>query len=270
MLQQLLVSEIWLYPVKSLGGIRLNNARVLSRGLAYDRCWMLVDESGQFMTQRDWPGLALFKTSFGSNGFLIQHADSDIEIPLTAPGKKSFSARVWNDTVEVIESQPRYSQWFSEILGASCRLVWFPEQQRRPVDPAYAKHNEQVSLADGFPLLLASQSSLDELNHRMKDPVPMNRFRPNIVFTGAAAFQEDHWHYFRIGDCRFAAVKPCARCVITTVDQETGVKGVEPLRTLSAFRMKNNKVYFGQNLLVVNEGEISVGQEIILEKDNFY
>jgi uncharacterized protein YcbX len=269
-MQQLLVSEIRIYPVKSLGGISLSHARVLSRGLAYDRRWMLVDDQHLFMTQRDWPGLALFKTSFSANGVLIRHADSSIEIPFTVLDQNTIPARVWNDTVEVIEPDKGYSQWFSLQLGKTCKLVWFPDHHRRAVDPAYALHNDQVSLADGFPLLIAGQSSLDELNRQLKEPIPMNRFRPNIVFTGGLPFQEDQWHYFRIGNCHFAAVKPCARCVTTTVDQETGIKGVEPLRTLSVFRMRNNKVYFGQNLLVLNEGEISVGQEIMINKDNFY
>ncbi|HEX5654489.1 MAG TPA: MOSC N-terminal beta barrel domain-containing protein [Chitinophagaceae bacterium] len=269
-MHQLLVSDIRIYPVKSLGGISLSHARVLSRGLAYDRRWMLVDDQNLFMTQRDYPGLALFKTSFGSNGILIRYADSSIEIPFTVHGQTTIPARVWNDDVEVMEPDTAYSRWFSQILSKPCKLVWFPDHHRRAVDPFYALHNDQVSLADGFPFLLTGQSSLDELNRQLKEPIPMNRFRPNIVFRGGLAFQEDQWHYFQIGECRFAAVKPCARCVTITVDQETGIKGMEPLRTLSAFRMKNNKVYFGQNLLVLNEGEISVGQEIIIEKDNFY
>jgi uncharacterized protein YcbX len=133
------------------------------------------------------------------------------------------------------------------------------------VEENYARNNDHVSLADAYPLLIIGQSSLDDLNGRMKSPLPMNRFRPNIVFTGGKAFEEDEWSNFQIGNARFAAVKPCSRCVLTTVDQETGVKGPEPLVTLATYRKKENHIYFGQNLLVLEPGRISLGDQIIME-----
>jgi len=170
---------------------------------------------------------------------------------------------IWEDSVDVEIAGQEVSNWFSKKLGMECRLVSFPEKNPRPVDAAYSIRNEHVSLADGYPLLIIGQSSLDDLNRRMKTPLPMNRFRPNIVFTGGEPFEEDEWKNFKAGDCRFAAVKPCARCALTTVNQDTAEKGIEPLATLASYRRKDNNVYFGQNVLTLQPGKIAVGDEII-------
>jgi uncharacterized protein YcbX len=167
--------------------------------------------------------------------------------------------------VEVFEVVGEYSQWFSQRLAMNCRLVYFPESKSRLVDVKYRLDNDHVSLADGYPFLIIGQSSLDDLNSRLEDIVPMNRFRPNFVFTGGHPFEEDNWRIFSIGNNRFAGVKPCGRCVLTTVDQETAVRGVEPLATLSTFRKVNNKINFGQNLIALDCHDIYEGDEIQLE-----
>jgi uncharacterized protein len=258
-----IVTEIWIYPVKSLGGIRLPSSKVLPKGLEHDRRWMLIDEDNKFMTQRDYPQMALCKLEFQSGNFSIHYSDQVIDLPFQSQSDP-ITAQIWDDTVEVYEVSPQHSEWFSQRLGTNCRLVSFPENNPRPVNPVYAINNDQVSLADGYPCLVIGESTLDELNQRLKEPVPMNRFRPNIVFAGGEPYEEDSWKHFRIGQNRFFGVKPCARCAITTVNQDTGKKGIEPLATLSTYRMWDNKVYFGQNLIPVDHNEIAEGDEIIL------
>jgi hypothetical protein len=147
----------------------------------------------------------------------------------------------------------------------ACRLVYFPEENSRPVDPRYKVNGEQVSLADAYPFLIIGQSSFEDLNSKLQEPVPMNRFRPNFVFTGGKPFEEDTWRNFSIGSTRFVGVKPCDRCVLTTVNQETGQKGVEPLKTLTSYRKRDNKVYFGQNLVALDHKRIQIGDLITLQ-----
>ena len=262
----LTVSELWIYPIKSLGGIAISQAAVLPKGIAFDRRWMLVDADNKFMTQRLQHRMALFSLSHAPGGFTIKYHKEQIFLPAVSQSNP-FAAVIWNDTVEVMEVSDEHNQWFSRILGITCKLVRFPENNSRPVEAGYVINNEQVSLADAYPLLIVGQNSLDDLNSRMKIPLPMNRFRPNIVFTGGEPYEEDKWHHFSIGEARFAGVKPCARCAITTIDQQTAQAGKEPLATLATYRQKNNKVLFGQNLLVTEAGEIKIGDRIILEKE---
>jgi uncharacterized protein YcbX len=257
------VSALYIYPVKSLGGIALNSAHVLPKGLQYDRRWMLVDENNQFLTQRVHAGMALFKTAMLEDGILVRYREEgEIIIPFQSSGDL-LQAIVWNDEVQVQEVSTEHNKWFSAWLGMQCKLVQFPESHVRKVDPDYAINNDQTSLSDGYPVLVIGQASLDDLNGRLEQAVSINRFRPNIVVEGSVPFEEDNWKMFSIGQAKFAGVKPCARCVMTTVDQETAAKGEEPLRTLSTYRKTGNKVMFGQNLLVVQPGRISVGDEII-------
>lgn len=262
----LTLTEIWIYPIKSLGGIRLHHARVMPKGLQYDRRWMLIDQDGIFITQRVHSRMALFKLSYSTERFTINFGENFIYLPVNAPvSQDSIHAAIWDDVVEVFEVAGEYSQWFSQRLGMNCRLVYFPESKERLVDVKYRLDNDHVSLADGYPFLIIGQGSLDDLNNRLKDIVPMNRFRPNFVFTGGHPYEEDNWRVFNIGKNRFAGVKPCGRCTLTTVDQETAVKGVEPLATLSTFRKVNNKINFGQNLIALDCHDIYEGDEIQLE-----
>lgn len=257
------ISALYIYPVKSLGGVALEKAHVLPKGLQYDRRWMLVDENNQFLTQRVHPEMALFKTEMHDEGFMVRHQNGEeILIPLHSSGDL-MNATIWNDEVLVQEVSLLHSEWFSQRFGRHCKLVQFPDSHVRKVDPEYAMADDETSLSDAYPVLVISQASLDDLNNRLQEPVPMNRFRPNIVVEGAEPFDEDAWKIFNIGDARFAGVKPCARCVMTTVDQATGSKGEEPLRTLSTYRKMGNKVLFGQNLLVMKPGQIAVGDAII-------
>lgn len=255
----LTLSEIWIYPIKSLAGIRVPQWEVKSKGLHFDRRWMLVDENGIFMTQRATPKMALLKTTLEVNTLTIAHNGNAISIALDQePNGESFHSQVWDDPVEVVEVDKDTSAWFSERLGVKCKLVAFPEGNKREVDPNYITGHE-VSLADGYPFLIIGEQSLVELNNRLEHTIEMRRFRPNFVFTGGEPFAEDTWRKFSIGNIEFVGVKPCARCVLTTIDPDTAKKGPEPLKTLSTFRAMNNKILFGQNLVALNEGEVNVG-----------
>lgn len=260
------LSEINIYPIKSLGGISLQSSEVEERGLKYDRRWVLVDESNTFFTQRDFPEMALIKVAIGNDGLHLQHKRKDIE-PLKAPfdfdHSKKANVVIWDDTIIGEFYSQTIDDWFSEILGIKCHLVKMPDITKRVVDNAYVK-NKIVSFADGYPFMIIGQSSLDDLNSRMDVPLPMNRFRTNFVFSGGKPFEEDDWKKFKIGEVKFEAVKPCARCVITTTDQETAERAHEPLLTLSEFRKIDNKVMFGMNLVCESTGQVKVGDSIEL------
>lgn len=253
------VSQLFIYPVKSLGGIALEKADITDRGFKYDRRWMLIDDENRFLTQREHTVMALFKLQLSTEGILVHFKDDAFTIPFEPLTTIAEQVTVWDDTCPATIVSPAANQWFSERMGFRVRLVYMPDNSHRKVETAYAKQDEIVSFADGYPFLIIGQSSLDELNGRLETPVPMDRFRPNIVFTGGTPFQEDEMHHFQIGDINFFGVKPCGRCVMTTVDQQTATKGQEPLRTLARYRTHNKKVLFGQNLLHNGQGAIHTG-----------
>ena len=259
------ISEINIYPIKSLGGFSVERAQVEDRGLQYDRRWMLVDAHGNFLTQRQHAHMAMLQVHLQDQGLLVTHKQEAVEplfIPFEPQTNNTLRVTVWDDACDAVEVSADVSEWFSQTLGMSARLVMMPAQTARKVDPTYAHQDELVSFADAFPLLLIGQSSLDDLNSRLAEPVPMNRFRPNLVFTGGAPFAEDEIDEFKIGNMPFRAAKPCARCVVTTIDQQSAYKSAEPLKTLSTYRLRNNKVMFGQNLLHAGTGEIKVGDKL--------
>jgi len=263
------VSALYIYPIKSLAGIPVRTATLTDRGLANDRHWMLVDKDNNFLTAREYPQMALIKTGILQGGLLVRHISDDCgtyHVPLQPTGDHC-TVKVWEDTCEARYVDKEADKWFSRALNIPCRLVYMPESTQRRVDPNYAQQNEITSFSDGFPFLLIGQASLDDLNSRMSIPLPMERFRPNIVFTGGAPYQEDDMKVFNIAYTTFYGVKLCARCIMTTIDTSTGEKGKEPLRTLSQYRLKDKKVFFGQNLLfdgASNTRTISIGDVITL------
>jgi uncharacterized protein len=266
MKEPLRLQDIFIYPIKSLGGIRLEQAKVEERGFQFDRRWMLVDGSGRFVSQREFPRLSLLQVGLEENGLKVfSKKDSDYKlfIPFEFVEGPDISVTIWDDQVVGRIVSKSVGQWFSEFLGFEVNLVKMPEFTQRKVDHRYAINSESVSFADGMPYLIIGQSSLDELNSRLLQPVPMNRFRTNLVFSGGSPFQEDRMKKIQIGSVVFQIVKPCARCVLTTVNQETGESGNEPLRTLASYRTVGNKVMFGQNALALNNGIVKVGDPII-------
>lgn len=262
------LSEIWVYPVKSLGGIQLQESKVTDRGLELDRRWLLVDGDGRFLSQREYPELALFRPEIAGDFLRITHRvlSESIAVPLHpvfSEGDK-IEVTVWEDTIEAFEVSRDSSDWFTKLLGFPVRLVYMPEETERKLDPDYAITGDEItSFADAYPFLIIGQSSLDDLNGRMETKVPMNRFRPNFVFANGEAFEEDNWRDFKIGSVSFVSVKPCERCVMTTVDQERGVvSGKDPLKTLAQYRNFANRILFGQNLIGLGLGTVAVGDAV--------
>jgi uncharacterized protein YcbX len=261
------ISELYVYPIKSLPGIPLQQARVTERGFEHDRRWMLVDENNLFISQRTNPEMTQLLVSIESSGLRVTHKtkNDSIAIPFqTAPAQEQDSAAVtiWDDTCTADFVNNEVDEWFSLMLGMKCRLVYMPENSRRTVDQRYAPEDAITSFADGYPFLIIGQASLDELNNRLSEPLPMNRFRPNIVFTGGAPFGEDMMAHFVVAGVNFYGVKLCARCVMTTINQDDASKGKEPLKTLATYRRKEQKILFGQNLIHDGQGLITVGDSI--------
>lgn len=260
-----ILTEINIYPVKSLGGISLQEAEVTDRGLKFDRRWMVVDSNGRFLTQRVLPQMSLIKVSVDNNSLRFEHklkTMSNFSVPLEIYNDEQNEVVVFDDAVNAVYVSKEADQWLSDALEFKCRLVHMPDDSKRKVDTTYAANNQIVSFADAFPFLVIGQSSLDDLNSRLDEIVPMNRFRPNFVFSGGSPFDEDRMKRFKLNDVTFFPVKPCARCVVTTVDQQTGVKGKEPLATLASYRTQDNKVMFGQNLLHEGSGIIKAGSTL--------
>lgn len=259
------VSGLFAYPIKSCRGIALDEAEVVATGLAHDRQWLVTDRHGVFMTQRDWPVLARVQVSVGPDGLELGAAGmTSLAVPEPAADADRLSVVIWDDRCEAISAGSEAGEWFSALLGTSCRLVRMPPSTVRQVDLGYADPGDRVGFADGFPFLLISQESLDELNRRLESPVPMGRFRPNIVVEGCEPHAEDSWSRVRIGEVSLRVVKPCARCVITTTDQATGERGREPLRTLASYRRVGNQVLFGQNLIHDGLGTVRVGDPCVV------
>lgn len=264
------VSAIYIYPVKSLGGFRVDEATVTATGFEYDRRWMLVDRDGKFLTQRNIAAMALLQTAIIPEGLYIAHKhfpEKNITIPFITSGHCTKKVQVWDDTCYAwCYDDPEMDAWFNEMLGVDCELVYMPDTTKRMVEAPYAKNNEITSFSDGYPFLIIGQSSLDELNSKLEDPIPIDRFRPNIVFTEAVPFIEDSWKYFTINAIDFYGVKTCGRCMVTTINQETAVAGREPLQTLATYRTVDKKIKFGMNLLHQGNGIVKVGQEINLHQ----
>lgn len=258
------LSEINVYPIKSLAGISLQSSEVEERGLKYDRRWVLVDQTNTFITQREYPEMSLLKVSIENDGLQLKHKTKNVE-PLFIPFKFEHNEKsnvvIWDDTVPGEFYNSQIDEWFSDMLDLKCKLVKMPESTKRSVNKKYV-NNKIVSFADGYPFLIIGQASLDDLNSRLENPLPMNRFRPNFVFTGGNPYEEDDWKKFKIGEVKFRAVKQCGRCVITTTNQDTAERAHEPLLTLSKYRKINDKVMFGMNVVCGSTGIIKIGDQI--------
>lgn len=257
------LAEIHVYPIKGAHGIALSRADVLTGGLRHDRRFMLVDDEGTFLTQRDHPRLALVTTALASGTLAIDAGDARVVVPLAPSGGPPRRVRIWRDEVEALEVEGDAAGLLSSFLGRRCALVFMPDSVVRPVNPKYAAPGDRVGFADGYPLLLAARASLEDLNARLATPLPMDRFRPNLVVEGGAAFEEDRHERAVIGGVAFRMPKRCNRCQVTTIDQATAEVGVEPLRTLARYREVDNNVYFAQNMIPDAEGEVRIGDAVV-------
>lgn len=256
------ISALFIYPVKSARGLSVDGAEVGDRGFVGDRRYMLVDEDGHMLTQRALPRMALLQVTPDGDRLRLTAPGVDLEVPARPAAGASRQVTVWRDTVGAWSLGPQPQ--LSRFLGRACELVYMPDETERGVDTDWAPPGFRVSFADGFPYLLTTTASLEELARRGA-PVGMIRFRPNIVVDGAQPFAEDGWKALRVGGVRFLVLKPCSRCSIPTVDPQTAEVGVEPSRTLATFRAVERKIYFGQNLVAEGRGTIRVGDEVAIE-----
>ena len=260
------ITSLTIYPVKSMGGIELQSSRLDNMGFQWDRRWMLVDETGEFVTARKHPQLLCIQPEMDQKtGTLSLHIPDQpmLGIPQATAESPRITVTVWNDQVEAIHLDTHVDQVLSNHLGTRCKMVFFDDKIVRQVDQDYASPGDRTGFSDGFPLLLISKPSLDDLNSRMDTPLPMKRFRPNIVVDGCEAYEEDNWQQFTANSVTLAAVKPCSRCIMTTANPETGKReGKEPLKTLETYRKQGNKVMFGQNIIHQTEGTLKVGDSL--------
>jgi uncharacterized protein YcbX len=252
-----------IYPVKGLGGQLVDEVEVKDRGFAWDRRWMLVGDDQRFLSQRQLPKMATIKAAVTAEELVLSHRNSQISVPLKPPETApKIQVTIWNDRVEAI-LLPDYGQWFSETLHHRCDLVFMPDTTLRAVNPKFARAGDIVGFADAYPILLIGAASLADLNTRLEDPVPIDRFRPNIVVSTNEPFIEDQWGEIEIGSTLVCGTKASARCSVPTVDQLTGeCTGPEPIRTLARYRRFDEGVYLGQNLTIRRTGRIAVGDVV--------
>ncbi|MEV8592373.1 MOSC N-terminal beta barrel domain-containing protein [Streptomyces sp. NPDC052012] len=264
--------SIHVHPVKAFRSLPLREVAVEPWGPAGDRRWMLIDDGGKVVTQRQQPRLALAAAELLPGGGVLLSAPGmePVAVPVPRPGG-TVRVELFSDKVEAVPAEdPAVHAWCSAYLGIGVRLVHLDDPAtRRPVDPEFALPGETVTFADGFPLLLTSTASLDALNsliatgdHPAEGPLPMSRFRPNVVVDGTAAWAEDDWSRITIGEVAFRVAKPCGRCVVTTTDQTTAERGKEPLHSLGRHRRRGGKLVFGQNLVPLSPGTIRVGDPV--------
>ncbi len=261
----LTLSGLFVYPVKGARGIALDRARATGLGIEHDRRFMIVDPDGEFLTQREHAEIALVDTAIEGET-LVLHAKghNPLRLPLRPEGPADRRVRVWSDKCRAVSLGDEAAAYLSDYLKRPAELVYMPEDAARRVDGRYVSRKERVGFADGFPYLLTSEGSLSDLNARLEDAVPMDRFRPNLVVRGAPPWAEDAWTSLSIGGVVFHSRKACSRCSVITVDQATGVVGKDPLATLATFRARSNRVYFGWNLVAEGEGEVRVGEPVTL------
>lgn len=273
------ISEINIYPIKSLGGISLKESKIEERGLEFDRRWMITDEKGEFFTQREFPKMATLAMQIEENHLIVNCENESVKIPFEFEKNTTEKVRIWRSVCDAFVLPKEINDWLSDILETNCQLVYMPEETKREINSMFRQNDEIVSFADGYPFMLIGENSLNDLNEKLETgKLPMNRFRPNFVVSDSDAFAEDGWRKIRIGKTIFRSTKPCERCVIPTINQDEGVfDGKEPLKTLAKYRQardvfpnnfedfgsNKNAILFGQNLVAENFGEmIKIGDEV--------
>ena len=263
------ISALHIYPVKGLKGIELDAARCTERGLEHDRRWMVVDSEGRFLSQRSHPRMATIWTDIYDGELSLSAPDvGSVEVPIEPADAQPMRVRVWHSDCDALAVSSRADAWLSDYLGFGCRLVHMPDASRRTSPEKYAGPDKLVGFADAFAHLVIGEASLADLNARLAarghPALPMNRFRPNLVVAGSAAYAEDEWSDMRVGEAVLRGVKRCGRCQVTTTDQATGeVMGPEPLATLATYRESPELgVMFGMNCVTVKPGRIAVGDTV--------
>ncbi len=260
-----ILSQIYVYPVKSLAGFQVQQWPVAKTGLRYDRQWMLVDQQGLFLSQRRLPKMALIKTRIADNQLWLSAADkTEIGIELEPVGGEDIAVSIWDDQCLAKTVSDSVDAWLSDFLQHPCRLVYHPQDRIRKVDPDYATEQDQTAFSDGFPFLIVSDASLQAFNQAADLDLSMLRFRPNLVVSGCDAYAEDYWRNISINKINFRLPKPCSRCSVPAIDPDTAISSKAPLTALAQLRQANHKVYFGQNALHDGFGMLAVGDEVVV------
>jgi hypothetical protein len=257
------VKELYIYPIKSLAGIRVENAKAEEMGFENDRRWMLIDHENHFITQRNHPSLSQFYPKINGDKISINHLDKNHEFSISETLDELIFSSVWDDETKVVEVNKATSKWFSEVLGFTCKLVKITNNGDRKHSSSKLDTTINVSLADGYPYLLIGSESLNFLNEKLEEKITIERFRPNIVIGSSIAHEEDSFGNFQIGTVNFKNAKPCGRCIMVNNDPKNGIVKKEPLNTLSSYRKVDNSILFGTNVMCLNEGEIRVGDALI-------
>ncbi len=258
------ISSLIYYPIKACRGFEVESAKVERMGIQHDRRMMVTTPEGEFLTQREYPRLALVTPALQDGSLELSATKYDtLRLGIQTTGTP-VPVNVWKSKgVQAIDQGEEAAQWFSNWLGIEVRLVHIADGYIRRVNEAYAVNaDDHTGFADGYPILLASEEGLADLNSRLESPVPMNRFRPNIVVKGCGPFEEDSWNRIQAGDVKLAVVKPCARCEVTTIDKETLERSKEPLKTLGRYRKQKLGAIFGQNVIPLNEGTLRLGMSV--------
>jgi uncharacterized protein YcbX len=260
------IESLFVYPIKSAAGVRVGEAFVERRGFQLDRTWMVVDEEGMFLTQREHPRLCLVEVAIEADALVVRAPDlPPLSIPVLDSGGPTREVQVWDDVVRAEVVRGEASAWFSRHLGVRCEIVRLCDEEVRAVSPKYARPGDEVSFADGYPVLAIGEASLAALNERLAAHVPMDRFRPNVVLSGCEAFAEDTWTQVALGAVQFRAPRACDRCVIVNTDQRTTERSKEPLATLAKFRRtERGGVPFGRYLIPDTTGKVRVGDEVMV------
>jgi len=265
------ISSIHIYPIKSLGGIAVHNATLTPQGLEHDRRFMLTNKAGKFMSQRSNADMALLKTKIERDQLVVWNSQlpkHQISIPLKPNHfSKQQLVEIWEDTCMANVLHKGINRWFSRQLKQDCQLVYMTEDAHRAIDKKYGKAGEIVSFSDGYPILLLGDASMNDLNGRLKVPIPADRFRANILFSGSVPFEEDKWTNFSINNQEFRGVKLCTRCQVPNINQQTGKMEKEPNRTLASFRKVKKEIKMGLNVcwekgLSKGKASIAVGDRI--------
>jgi uncharacterized protein YcbX len=257
------VKELFIYPIKSLAGIRVESAKAEEMGFENDRRLMLIDEENQFITQRNHPILSQFYPKIIGDKISISHLDKNNEFSINETFGEPIFSKVWDDESRVVEVDKATSKWFSDELGFTCKLVKILNKGDRKHSSSKLNTSLNVSLADGYPYLLIGSESLDFLNEKLEEKITIERFRPNIVIHSSVPHEEDSFGNFQIGTVKFKNAKPCERCIMVNNDPKSGIVKKEPLNTLSTYRKVDNSILFGTNVMCLNEGEITVGDTLI-------
>ncbi len=264
------LSAMHVYPIKACGGVEVAEWEVDAFGLRHDRRWMVITAEGAFLTQREVPVLATVRTRIAPIHLRVSAPEMpELVLPLEPQGGRPVVTKVWDDTVRVVAPDHKADEWFSYLVGRQCQLVYMPPETHREVDLSFAPDGGRTGFSDGFPFLLVGENSLVDLNQRLDTPLPMNRFRPNLVVRGSAAWAEDEWASFTLGDIPMRGVKLCARCMVTMTDQTTGRRdGPEPLRAMAEFRRRERGVMFGQNVVHYGTGRLRLGDALAVQQSS--